>query len=161
MGDEGNFWLLVRPRCLCFLDRRIWPMQRSSPDLLCSCHTDKHSLSSPSRLQFLCRFSSSEVIRLRILCSDWITVSKVSKLGSRFVLVESKKIGSSEFTQGCGSKLWKKRKWWWCSITFLPNMLVPAQRQSFKFEESNFDLSISSLKIRSIKGCFGSQVSWT
>jgi len=30
MGDKSSFWLLVRPRRLCFLDRRIWPSPQIS-----------------------------------------------------------------------------------------------------------------------------------
>jgi hypothetical protein len=49
MGDESSFWLLVRPRRMCFLDRRIW----SSPlisSVHCLCREDTHS--SPSRFSF-------------------------------------------------------------------------------------------------------------
>ena len=55
MGDENNFWLLVRPRRLCFLNRWIWPSPLIS-SVHCLCrqwrHTDTHS--SPSQLLCVC-----------------------------------------------------------------------------------------------------------
>ena len=55
MGDENNFWLLVRPRRLCFLDRRIWPSPLiSSVHCLCRQRSqrDTHSLHLPESTLF-------------------------------------------------------------------------------------------------------------
>jgi hypothetical protein len=68
MGDESNFWLLVRPRRLCFLDHRIWPSPLiSSVHCLCrqSDREDKHALTL---------FTFPIPI---IVCSEWRVLGEI------------------------------------------------------------------------------------